>query len=296
MKGGGGSVRTPEKFEGWSRYQSSRGADSPKSALETADHVSRAEHSDPIKSCLVRGDLHMTVHLLSKGNLLTAALKEMRRTRAECLLQWHAENGRENILFTDEKIFTIEEQRNNQNKTDAKTSLEVHSEGAGMPLPLLRHGLVGGVPSRGDTSSFLQERGETGVRMYQEDVPRIVVKQLNMVLFSGQEWVFQQDSVPAQKQRRLWSGCERTLRPLSEPRFGPWGVQTSPLGLWTVGVLEDMVCRKRHNNLDSPKRSLVKEAAEIPLETGRTALAEWPESLKACVELEGGHFEWLDYK
>jgi hypothetical protein len=32
--------------------------------------------------------------------------------------------------------------------------------------------------------------------------------------------------------------------------------------LWAV--LEDMACRKRHNNLDSLKRSLMKVAAEIP--------------------------------
>ena len=104
-----------------------------------------------------------------KRTLLTPALKEIRRTRAERLLQWHAENGHENILFMDEKFFTIEEQFNNQNnKIYAQTSLEVHSEGAGMPSPFLLHGLVGGVPSGGDTCSFLQERGKTVVRVYQE--------------------------------------------------------------------------------------------------------------------------------
>jgi len=41
----------------------------------------------------------------------------------------------------------MEEQYNNQNnKIYAQTSLEVHSEGAGMPSSFLRHGLVGGVP------------------------------------------------------------------------------------------------------------------------------------------------------
>jgi hypothetical protein len=60
--------------------------------------------------------------------------------------------------------------------------------------------------------------------------------------------------------------------------------------------LEDKACQKRHNNLDSLKRSLVKEAAEIPLETVRAAIAEWPERLKACVEAEGGHFEWHYYE
>ena len=114
------------------------------------DHVPRAEHIDQIKSCLIRDDLHMRAHLRSKGHLLTPALKEIRQTRAERLLQWHAENGHEKILFMDEIFFTIEEQHNNQNnKIYAPTSLEVHSEGAGMPSPFLHRGLVGRVPSGG---------------------------------------------------------------------------------------------------------------------------------------------------
>jgi hypothetical protein len=63
--------------------------------------------------------------------------------------------------------------------------------------------------------------------------------------------------------------------------------------LWAV--LEGMACQK-HHNLDSLKRSLVKAAAEIPLEMFCAAIAEWPESLKDCFEAEGGHFEWHYYK
>ena len=100
---------------------------------------------------------NMRAHFCSKGHFLIPALKEIRRTRAKRLLQWHAENGHENI-FTDEKIFTIEELYNNQ--YNAQTSLEVRSEGAGRLSPFLRHGLVEGVPSGGDTSSFLRERSE----------------------------------------------------------------------------------------------------------------------------------------
>jgi hypothetical protein len=171
------------------------GVDSPKSALETRSY---AEHIDTIKSCFIRDDLHVRAHLCSKEHLLAPALKEIRRTRAKRLLQWHTENRHENI-FMDEKFFTIEEQYKNQIST--QTSLEVHSESAGMPSPFLHYGLVGSVLSGVDTSSFLQERGETGVRMYQEDVLQGVVKQLNIILFSGQEWIFQQYSVSAQKTR-----------------------------------------------------------------------------------------------
>ena len=67
-----------------------------------------------------------------RAHLLTPALNEIRRTRAKRLLQWHAENGHGNILFTDEKLFTIEEQYNNlYKKIYVQTSLEVRSEGAG---------------------------------------------------------------------------------------------------------------------------------------------------------------------
>jgi len=162
----------------------------------------------------------MTACLLSKGHLLIPALKEIRRTRAERLLQWHAENRNKNILFKDEKIFTIEQQCNNQyNKIYVQTSLEVRSEGAGRPSPFLCHGLVGGVPSRGDTSSFLQERGETGVWVYQEDVLQGVVKHLNITFFSGQECVFQQDSVPAQKAKTTQEWLQ-WLQPSSALRIG----------------------------------------------------------------------------
>jgi hypothetical protein len=52
-----------------------------------------------------------------------------------------------------------------------------------------------------------------------------------------------------------------------------------------------MACRKRHNNLDSLKRSLVRTAAEIPLEMVHATTAEWLEHLKACIGAEGSHFE-----
>jgi hypothetical protein len=114
----------------------------------------------------------------------------------------------ENLLFTDEKFFTIEEPYNNQNnKIYAQTSLEVHSEDAGHH-PSYVMVWWGGVPSGGHISSFLQEWGETGVRVYQEDVLQGVVKQLHMTLFSGQEWVSQQDSVPAQEHVPAFNGAE----------------------------------------------------------------------------------------
>jgi len=112
-----------------------------------------------------------------------------------------------------------------------------------------------------------------------------VVKHLNMTLFSGQEWVLQQDSFPAQKDKTTHEWLRRNLLAFISAEDWPSG--SADLGtldnkLWAV--LGNMACRKRHNSLESLRRSLVKAAAEIPLETERAATAEWQERLKACVE------------
>jgi len=106
----------------------------------------------------------MRAYQRSKGHLLTPALKEIRQTRTEHLLQWHAESGHENILFMGKKIFTIEEQYNGQiDNIYAETSHEAKEK-----VPRVQRGhhsfqchvLVGCVPSGGDNSSFLRERCE----------------------------------------------------------------------------------------------------------------------------------------
>jgi len=119
-----------------------------------------------------------------------------------------------------------------------------------------------------------------------------VVKHLNMTVFIDQEWFFQQDSVPAQKaktnQEWLWG---KLLAFISAENWLSGNADFKPLDNKLWAVLEDMSCQKRPNSLESLRRSLVKAAAEIPLETERVATAEWPECLKACVEAQSGHFE-----
>jgi hypothetical protein len=95
--------------------------------LQKQNSLSREKNISPrLMSRLVRDDLHTTACRRSKGHLHTLTLKEIRQTRTEHLLQWQAENGHENNLFTGEKIFTIEEQYNQQkDNIYAQTSHEV---------------------------------------------------------------------------------------------------------------------------------------------------------------------------
>ena len=133
---------------------------------------------------------------------------------------------------------------------------------------------------------------KTGARVYQDDVLQGVVKPLNTTVFSGQKWVFQQDSAPAHKAKTTQEWLRRKVLAFISAEDGPLeSPDLNPLDYKLWAVLEDMAYRKRHNNLDSLKRSLMKAVAEIPLDMVRAAIAEWSERLKACVGADGRHFE-----
>jgi hypothetical protein len=71
-----------------------------------------------------------------------------------------------------------------------------------------------------------------------------------MTFFSGQEWVFQQDSLPAQKAKTCQEWLQRNL--LTFIRAENWlsgsaDFKTLDNKLWVV--LEDMACRKCHKSL-----------------------------------------------
>jgi hypothetical protein len=108
--------------------------------------------------------------------------------------------------------------------------------------------------------------GENGVQMYQEDVLQRVVKHLNMTFFSGQDWVFQQDSFPAQKAKTTQEWLQKNLLAFIISEIGLSGsAYLKTLDNKLCAVLEDMACRRHHNSLESLRKSLVKAAAEISL-------------------------------
>jgi hypothetical protein len=97
-------------------------------------------------------------------------------------------------------------------------------------------------------------------------------------------------SCPKAKTTQEWlrSNIQAFIGAEDSPSGSP---DLNPLDYKLWAVLEDVACQKHRNNLDSLKRSLVKAAAEILLDTVRATIAEWLERLKARVEAEGGHYE-----
>ncbi|KAJ4434476.1 hypothetical protein ANN_23038 [Periplaneta americana] len=227
-------------------------------------------------SRLLSEDLGLRAYRRSTGHYLDARLKKQRVLKCRRLLQRYVNNGHRRILFTDEKIFTIEESFNRQNdRVYASCSREAREKA---PKVQRDH----------HPSSVMVW---WGAKVYENTVLEPIVKDLNQTLFRNQNWSFQQDSAPAHKARSTQEWLERHVPdfistadwPSSSPDLNPLDYK-----LWSV--LEGIVCKKRHPTIESLKRSLLAAVADFPMETMRAAIDEWPERLRACVECKRWSF------
>src|SRR5258705_10820703 len=107
------------------------------------------------------------------------------------------------VLFTNEKIFTVEESFNRQNdKVYARNSKDAKRvvkkiQRAHHPAYVM---VWWGVSYDGVTKLHFCEKGvKTNGKIYRKTILEPIVKPLNETMFNGDFWSFQQDSAPAHK-------------------------------------------------------------------------------------------------
>lgn len=247
-------------------------------------------------SRILRDDLGLKAYRRRTGQFLSTQLKERRLERSKELLARYADDRHKEILFSDEKIFTVEQTFNRQNdRVYAHSSKEASAvapriERAHHPASLM---VWWGISYHGVTKLHFCEAGvKTKAANYQSDILDGVVKPLNDTLFRGGYWVFQQDSAPAHKARTTQEWLRENVPAfISSQEWPPGSPDLNPLDYAIWADLEAKVCTSKHTNLSSLKRALVRETENYPIEKVRAAIDEWPRRLKSCVKARGGHFE-----
>lgn len=245
---------------------------------------------------IINEDLGLRALKKHTGQLLTPQLKELRFKRSKELYRLYGKEFYKRILFTDEKVFTIEEKFNPQNdRVYARTSQDAQRK-----APRVQRGhfpasvmIWWGVLWNGATEVHFCEPGvKINAKVYQETVLEWIVKPLNTTLFHGEHWVYQQDSAPSHKAKSMQEWLENNVPDfISHQEWTSGSPDLNPLDYSLWDILESEVCATRHPNLESLKRSIVEKAASMPLEVIHTAISKWPERLKKCIEVKGGHFE-----
>lgn len=230
-------------------------------------------------------------HFLSNSNKLN------RLQRCRALIKRHDKTSIENILFTDEKIFTIEQKINKSNdKVYGKSQILVDKRFKKVtrshhPSQIM---VWAGVSIKGKTPLHFVEPGvKMDAKYYQEEVLMKVVKPLNNSLFEGQHWTFQQDSAPSHKANTTQKWLEKNVPDfINRDQWPSASPDLNPLDYSLWSKLELKVCSKRHKSLDSLKKALLAEWEKLSIDEIRASIENWVPRLKACRKEKGDHFEF----
>jgi len=200
------------------------------------------------------------------------------------------------IVFSDEKIFTVEEKLNKQNDRFYAAAFEDIAEEIKTvphfqkPSSFMVWGAVSG---KGKFPLVFVEPGvKVNQEYYQRAILERVVKPEGQRVFGNGQWTFQQDSAPAHraKNNQAWCGVNLPdfIKSSEWPASSP-DLNVMDYSIW--GILEARVNAIAHRSLASLKRAVRREWTKLSMHLIRTAVGSWRRRLQACVNARGGRFE-----
>lgn len=247
---------------------------------------------------IVKNDLKMHSYHLLRGQFLTKKNKESRLDKAKKLLKILKVRLISDVIWSDEKIFTIEPIPNRQNhrqllpKDQAKSPKRKMVYNKLFPKSVM---VWAGFTSEGKVPLvFIDRNVKINSEVYQKCVLKDVLLPWVTSHFGQRPFIFQQDWAPSHGSKSTkavldahfpgyWS---KDLWPASSPDL-------NPLDFSVWGYMEDKVMARSHPNVDSLKKALQKIWDDIPDDYLRRTVDSVPSRLKACIAAKGSNFEHL---
>uniref|UniRef100_A0A8R1IQT9 HTH luxR-type domain-containing protein n=1 Tax=Caenorhabditis japonica TaxID=281687 RepID=A0A8R1IQT9_CAEJA len=247
---------------------------------------------------IVKNDLKLKSYKLRRGQYLSDKSKAMRLEKCRKLLQHFQVRRVSDVIWTDEKIFTIEPLPNRQNQRQLLSKDDSMS-----PKRRLAHNRLfpksvmvwAGITATGKTPLVFIERN---VKINSEVYQKIVLMDnlLPWVTqhFAGGPYILQQDWAPSHGSRSTLAVLEahfpgfldKNLWPASSPDLNPMD-----FSVW--GMLEGKIAGKVFATVDDLKAAL--EVAWASIDDGylRRTVNSVKKRLRACVKARGSNFEIL---
>lgn len=111
---------------------------------------------------------------------------------------------------------------------------------------------------------------------------------------SGDNYIFQQDSAPAQRARDTIAFLRRETPDFISPdQWPPNSPDMNPVDYKIWAVMQERVYEKRVNDVDELCQRLLSVWHSIGQNVIDGAIDQWRARLTACVRAKGGHFEHL---
>lgn len=241
---------------------------------------------------IVTEELGLRSYRTRKAAFLSARNKSERVKRCRDLLRRTQQGEHFNMVFSDEKLFTVEEVHNSQNvRVLAKDAEQADSKGrtvqrSAHPTQVM---VWAGICATGKTPLVFVEKGvKIDTEYYLKHVLQDVLHPWSQSHFNQRTWTFQQDSAPAHKAKKVQTWCKENF-----PGFittAEWPASSpdlNPLDYSVWAYLESKVNSRSHPNIDSLKNALQAEWDNIGVEYLRTVVEAFPKRLRAVVRAKG---------
>lgn len=254
-------------------------------------HLKRSSVYDAVRKKLKAKHYKLhTVHGLSEIQ------KKVRFQRSKLLKARFKNKEDTEVIFSDEKLFTIEQAVNRQNdgvwitatSTVDPEDFKVQRKQGAESL------MVWAAVSKSSRSPlFFVEKGvKIDAVYYREQVLKNGLLPWTQKVFGNRHWVFQQDSAPAHKAKTTQQWLENNVPEfIRSSEWPPCSPDLNPLdfGLWSI--LESNACRVRHRNIDELKQALSESWDKIPQSVIANSCNAFFKRLSLVIKNKGNHIE-----
>lgn len=242
---------------------------------------------------LVKEDLGLKAYKRRRIHGLTEKNKMERVKRCKRLVQRHANSE---ILFTDEKLFVLQETYNPQNDRFYSATFQECPTSIKSVQRFQNHTSVmvwGAVSKKGRLPLLFIDKGvKINKEYYLESVLKDHMMKYIPELYENQEFVFQQDSAPSHGSKIVQTWLNANLPNFIRKEDWP---ATSPdlnvMDYFVWSYMEQNLGNVAGLHLDGFKQRLIKIWNEIPQEHIRAACESFPKRLRSCIVQKGERFE-----
>ncbi|EYC39473.1 hypothetical protein Y032_0655g1201 [Ancylostoma ceylanicum] len=239
---------------------------------------------------IVKDYLKLKAYKRNKCHFLTEDAKKKRKDRCQKLLRRIQGGLHRLIVFTDEKVFTVEQAFNKQNdRVYARSQPNCPVERRSHPKSVM---VFAGITADGKTPLIFVPQGikinsSNYLAILKEEFYRWAQKHSG-----SRHFVFQQDGAPSHKAAVVQDWCRQNFPGFIS--FGEWPPNSpdlNPMDYSVWSVLEAKSCSKPHQTVESLKQDLQKAWDELSSDYLRATVDAFPEGLKSCIAANGGTFE-----
>lgn len=245
---------------------------------------------------IMKNKLQVKAYKIQKVQDLTAAQKKVRLERAKALKARHARSELNNLVFSDEKIFTVQQIVNKQND---RVYLKDRSSIGNEHLLAFRKQkpaslMVWAAITRNGRSPlvFVPEGCKINAQVYRELILEGALEPWTRKHFGSEPYVFQQDSAPAHKAKETVRWLQNHVPDFISPAmWPPYSPDLNPMDFSIWGILEAKVSAKKYDTVEGLKNALVREWKRIPQSVVCAAYDSFFDRLDRIILFKGDHIE-----